>query len=173
MTRDIIYYYYYYLSYIWRRGMPFSLTKRSPTPRPGHTMSLGIGTIFYFSPLSTVVYVMTCTMSIPSTRTYLIILLLLHFFVALARAAHSFIIMIVIITAIIMDRIPSPSQLPRNGEYSVGRSFLTVKHDNNNTFEERWCDADDDDDDDDDEAVEWRESRSRDDRLICNKTLSN
>lgn len=27
---------------------------QEPTPRPGHTMSLGIGTIFYFSPLSTV-----------------------------------------------------------------------------------------------------------------------
>lgn len=140
--------YYIIIIYrIWRRGMPFSLTKRSPTPRPGHTMRLG--TILL---LSAVVYVMTCTTSIPSTRTYLVILLLLllNIFVALDRAAHSFIItavIIVITTAIIVDTaVPPPSRPPQNcGENSVG-CFRTVRHDSNNIRLNRDDDADDHDD---------------------------
>lgn len=160
--------YYIIIIYrIWRRGMPFSLTKRSPTPRPGHTMRLG--TILL---LSAVVYVMTCTTSIPSTRTYLVILLLLllNIFVALDRAAHSFIItavIIVITTAIIVDTaVPPPPDHPKTAVKTrsvVFERFATT------VIIYVWIEMMTPTITMTVDVVEWRESRSRDDRLICDK----
>jgi hypothetical protein len=132
---------YYYIIIIYRtttaeRGMPFSLTKRSPTPRTGRTMCL----LFYFSLLlytwwparsrfRPLVYRYLPNNIIITTFSLLWRSLVYHYYYHHLHHHHRH--------DYYRLQCHLLSQLPPNSENSVDR-FLTVHHDNNNMFEERW-----------------------------------